>query len=67
MPKYLKSFISMFNTGSSKSGNDPGYKLPLKRFEPALYRFTKIALPTDLDRLERHKYNIEKVSALKLM
>jgi hypothetical protein len=33
----------------------------LKRFEPAIYRFTKIAVPTDLDRLERHKYNIEKV------
>ena len=48
------------STGSPKIKNDPGQKLPLKRFEPAIYRFTKIAIPTDLDRLERHKYNIEK-------
>ncbi|XP_046859168.1 syntaxin-17-like isoform X2 [Xenia sp. Carnegie-2017] len=46
--------------GGLNKSSDPVKKLPLKRFEPAIYRFTKIALPTDLDRLERHKYNIEK-------
>ncbi|XP_028393365.1 syntaxin-17-like isoform X2 [Dendronephthya gigantea] len=45
---------------SSKKNAKPVQKLPLKRFEPAIYRFSKIAVPTDLDRLERHKYNIEK-------
>ena len=51
--------------GTPKAKIDPAHKLPLKRFEPAIYRFTKIAIPTDLDRLERHKYNIEKVQMSK--
>ena len=50
-----------YSLGTPKAKIDPAHKLPLKRFEPAIYRFTKIAIPTDLDRLERHKYNIEKV------
>ena len=56
----MATFEKSTGSRSPKIKNDPGQKLPLKRFEPAIYRFTKIAVPTDLDRLERHKYNIEK-------
>ena len=34
---------------------------PLKRVEPSIQKFTKIVIPTDLERLRQHKVNIEKV------
>ena len=36
-------------------------KQPIKRLEPTLHKFIKVALPTDLERLNRHKLNMEKV------
>ncbi|XP_038049189.1 syntaxin-17-like [Patiria miniata] len=33
---------------------------PLKRVEPSIQKFTKIVIPTDLERLRQHKVNIEK-------
>lgn len=41
---------------------DPVNKQPLKRLEPTIQRFTKIALPTDLGRLSQHKKMIKRVS-----
>ena len=34
---------------------------PIKRLEPSLHKFIKIAIPTDLERLAQHRRNIEKV------
>ncbi|XP_076137289.1 syntaxin-17 [Alosa pseudoharengus] len=35
-------------------------KLPLRRLEPPIHKFTKVAIPTDLQRLQQHQHNIEK-------
>ncbi|XP_004645283.1 syntaxin-17 [Octodon degus] len=35
-------------------------KVKLRRLEPAIQKFTKIVIPTDLDRLRKHQINIEK-------
>ncbi|KAB0357489.1 hypothetical protein FD754_001645 [Muntiacus muntjak] len=35
-------------------------KVKLRRLEPAIQKFTKIVIPTDLERLRRHQINIEK-------
>ena len=37
-------------------------KVKLRRLEPAIQNFTKIVIPTDLERLRKHQINIEKVS-----
>lgn len=37
-------------------------KVKLRRFEPAIQKFIKIVIPTDLERLRKHQINIEKVS-----
>lgn len=37
-------------------------KVKLRRLEPAIQKFTKIVIPTDLERLKKHQINIEKVS-----
>ena len=37
-------------------------KVKLRRLEPAIQKFTKIVIPTDLERLRKHQINIEKVS-----
>ena len=34
---------------------------PLKRVDPSVQKFTKIVIPTDLERLRQHKVNILKV------
>ena len=34
---------------------------PIKRFEPSIHKFIKIAIPTDLERLNHHRRNIERV------
>ncbi|XP_015263650.1 PREDICTED: syntaxin-17 [Gekko japonicus] len=36
-------------------------KLNLRRLEPAIQKFIKVAIPTDLERLRKHQINIEKV------
>ncbi len=36
-------------------------KLPLRRLEPPIQKFIKVAIPTDLERLHQHQHNIEKV------
>uniref|UniRef100_A0A8C2NVE1 STX17-like N-terminal domain-containing protein n=1 Tax=Capra hircus TaxID=9925 RepID=A0A8C2NVE1_CAPHI len=36
-------------------------KVKLRRLEPAIQKFTKIVIPTDLERLRKHQINIEKV------
>lgn len=56
----MASFEKRAGSNASKQAGSLGHKLPLKRFEPAIYRFTKIAIPMDMDRLDRHKYNLEK-------
>ncbi|EDL78196.1 syntaxin 17, isoform CRA_a [Rattus norvegicus] len=35
-------------------------KVKLRRLEPAIQKFTKIVIPTDLERLKKHQINIEK-------
>ncbi|KAK7147312.1 hypothetical protein R3I94_009984 [Phoxinus phoxinus] len=35
-------------------------KLPLRRLEPPILKFIKVAVPTDLERLHQHQHNIEK-------
>lgn len=35
-------------------------KLPLRRLESPIQKFTKVAIPTDLERLHQHQHNIEK-------
>ncbi|XP_048338656.1 syntaxin-17 isoform X2 [Sphaerodactylus townsendi] len=35
-------------------------KLNLRRLEPAIQKFIKVAIPTDLERLRKHQINIEK-------
>lgn len=37
-------------------------KVKLRRLEPAIQKFIKIVIPTDLERLRKHQINIEKVS-----
>lgn len=39
-------------------------KLPLRRLEPPILKFIKVAIPTDLERLHQHQHNIEKVQSL---
>ena len=36
-------------------------KLPLRRLEQPIHKFTKVVIPTDLQRLQQHQHNIEKV------
>lgn len=42
-------------------------KVKLRRIEPAIQKFIKVAIPTDLERLRKHQINIEKVSVLFLL
>ncbi|XP_069100060.1 LOW QUALITY PROTEIN: syntaxin-17 [Pleurodeles waltl] len=35
-------------------------KLPLRRLEPVIHKFIKVAIPTDLERLRKHQVSIEK-------
>lgn len=42
-------------------------KVKLRRLEPAIQKFTKIVIPTDLERLRKHQINIEKVSIASLL
>lgn len=44
----------------TSSFTSPADKQPLKRLEPTIQRFTKIALPTDLERLSQHKKMIKR-------
>ncbi|XP_067094923.1 syntaxin-17 isoform X3 [Osmerus mordax] len=39
---------------------EEGSKLTLRRLEAPIHKFTKVALPTDLERLEKHHSNIQK-------
>ncbi|XP_036395750.1 syntaxin-17 [Megalops cyprinoides] len=39
---------------------DEAAKLPLRRLEPPINKFIKVAIPTDLERLQKHQINIEK-------
>uniref|UniRef100_A0A8C1XPE2 Syntaxin 17 n=1 Tax=Cyprinus carpio TaxID=7962 RepID=A0A8C1XPE2_CYPCA len=39
---------------------DEAEKLPLRRLEPPIQKFIKVAIPTDLERLHQHQHNIEK-------
>uniref|UniRef100_A0A7M4F4A3 Syntaxin-17 n=1 Tax=Crocodylus porosus TaxID=8502 RepID=A0A7M4F4A3_CROPO len=41
-------------------------KVTLRRLEPALQKFIKVAVPTDLERLRKHQINIEKYQRCKL-
>uniref|UniRef100_A0AAY4DP10 t-SNARE coiled-coil homology domain-containing protein n=1 Tax=Denticeps clupeoides TaxID=299321 RepID=A0AAY4DP10_9TELE len=43
---------------------DLASKLPLKRLESPIQKFTKVAVPTDLQRLQQHQHNIEKFQRL---
>ena len=38
-----------------------GNQLTLRRLEAPVQKFVKVALPTDLERLQKHHYNILKV------
>lgn len=42
--------------------SEEGGKLTLRRLEGPIHKFTKVALPTDLERLQRHHSNILKVT-----
>ncbi|KAJ8371552.1 hypothetical protein AAFF_G00307320 [Aldrovandia affinis] len=39
---------------------DAAARLPLRRLEPPILKFVKVAIPTDLERLRKHQVNIEK-------
>lgn len=41
---------------------EEGTKLTLRRLEAPIHKFIKVALPTDLDRLQKHHSNILKVT-----
>ncbi|NWU90226.1 STX17 protein, partial [Upupa epops] len=41
-------------------------KVKLRRIEPAIQKFIKVAIPTDLERLRKHKINIEKYQRCRL-
>lgn len=41
-------------------------KVNLRRLEPAIQKFIKVAIPTDLERLRKHQINIEKVEWVSL-
>nr|XP_033785544.1 syntaxin-17 [Geotrypetes seraphini]XP_033785545.1 syntaxin-17 [Geotrypetes seraphini]XP_033785546.1 syntaxin-17 [Geotrypetes seraphini] len=41
-------------------------KLPLRRIEPAIQKFVKLAIPIDLERLRKHQINIEKYQRCRL-
>lgn len=41
---------------------EEGNKLTLRRLEAPIHKFIKVALPTDLDRLQKHHNNILKVT-----
>lgn len=41
---------------------EEGTKLTLRRLEAPIHKFIKVALPTDLDRLQKHHRNILKVT-----
>nr|XP_003229958.2 PREDICTED: syntaxin-17 isoform X1 [Anolis carolinensis] len=43
-----------------KPMSDDEEKLNLRRLEPAIQKFIKVAIPTDLERLRKHQINIEK-------
>lgn len=40
---------------------DETEKLSLRRLEQPIQKFIKVAIPTDLERLQKHQMNIEKV------
>ena len=42
---------------------EDGNKLTLRRLEAPIHKFIKVALPTDLERLQKHHNNILKVTA----
>lgn len=37
-------------------------KLTLRRLEAPIQKFIKVVIPTDLERLQKHQHNIEKVN-----
>ncbi|NWI15694.1 STX17 protein, partial [Crypturellus soui] len=41
-------------------------KLRLRRIEPSIQKFIKVAIPTDLERLRKHQINIEKYQRCRL-
>ncbi|KAL9869797.1 syntaxin-17 isoform 2-T3 [Geothlypis trichas] len=41
-------------------------KVKLRRIEPAIQKFIKVAIPTDLERLRKHQINIEKYQRCRL-
>ncbi|KAM6457718.1 syntaxin-17 isoform 1-T1 [Liasis olivaceus] len=41
-------------------------KVNLRRLEPAIQKFIKVAIPTDLERLRKHQINIEKYQRCRL-
>ncbi|KFQ27023.1 Syntaxin-17 [Mesitornis unicolor] len=41
-------------------------KVKLRRIEPAIQKFVKVAIPTDLERLRKHQINIEKYQRCRL-
>ncbi|KAJ6661458.1 hypothetical protein lerEdw1_014367 [Lerista edwardsae] len=45
---------------------DEEEKVNLRRLEPAIQKFTKVAVPTDLERLRKHQINIEKYQRCRL-
>lgn len=50
-----------FNISVVKSKEENTVKYPIKRFEPTLRTSLQIAIPTNLQRLKKHRSNIEKV------
>lgn len=59
--------MSKFHRGvgcGQKAGHmaKEGNKLTLRRLEAPIHKFIKVALPTDLERLQKHHNNILKVT-----
>uniref|UniRef100_A0A8C4VKD7 Syntaxin 17 n=1 Tax=Gopherus evgoodei TaxID=1825980 RepID=A0A8C4VKD7_9SAUR len=41
-------------------------KVNIRRLEPAIQKFIKVAIPTDLERLRKHQINIKKYQKCRL-
>ncbi|KAI1894146.1 hypothetical protein AGOR_G00112810 [Albula goreensis] len=57
--------LELYRSGHRPSGDwlsmaDAAATLPLRRLEPPIQKFIKVAIPTDLERLHKHQVNIEK-------
>lgn len=54
--------VSSLNFEVRQNMAEEAGKLTLRRLEAPIQKFIKVAIPTDLERLQHHQNNIEKVN-----